>query len=595
MIPVTIDGQSIEVEEGTTILRAANGLGIQIPALCHHPALEPYGACRLCTVEITYNGRSRLVTSCNYPIRWEIEVQTASDRVLKGRRMLAELLLARCPSSPEIREIAASMGVTEARFEPGHEDELCYLCGLCVRVCEELIGQSAISFVGRGVDREVGSPFFRFSEDCIACGACAFVCPTGAIKLEDITDKEPIPLFSEFDVGLSRRGSIFIPFAQAVPKVPVIDREHCLQHTLGRCGACEVVCQADAIDYDQEDEHLELEVGNIIIATGYDAFDARRISQYGYGRYPNVFTSMEIERMLSGTGPTGGRILLRDGDTEPESVAIIHCVGSRDDNYNAYCSEVCCMYSLKLAHLVRAKTDARIYECYIDMRTGGKTYEAFYRRLQREGNIFINGRPSEILPEDGKLVVYVEDRALGRQMRIPVDMVILSVGLEPRHDAEEVAHLFGISCDQEGWFKERHPKLDPVGTTTDGVFIAGCAQGPRDIPDSVAQGAAAAARVLSLIGQGEVEVEAATALVDETVCVGCGQCAETCPYSAIELLEDRGVAHVVEALCKGCGTCAAACPSKAITLRHFTDRQLISEMLGAMSAMTVLERELAPA
>jgi heterodisulfide reductase subunit A len=174
-------------------------------------------------------------------------------------------------------------------------------------------------------------------------------------------------------------------------------------------------------------------------------------------------------------------------------------------------------------------------------------------------------------------------------------MVILSVGLEPRHDAEEVAHLFGISCDQEGWFKERHPKLDPVGTTTDGVFIAGCAQGPRDIPDSVAQGAAAAARVLSLIGQGEVEVEAATALVDEMVCVGCGQCTETCPYSAIELLEDRGVAHVVEALCKGCGTCAAACPSKAIMLRHFTDRQLISEMLGAMSAMSVLERELVPA
>jgi heterodisulfide reductase subunit A len=174
-------------------------------------------------------------------------------------------------------------------------------------------------------------------------------------------------------------------------------------------------------------------------------------------------------------------------------------------------------------------------------------------------------------------------------------MVILSIGLQPRHDAQEVAGMFGISCDEEGWFKERHPKLDPVGTTTAGVFIAGCAQGPRDIPDSVAQGAAAAARVLSLIGQGEVEVEAAIAVVDEMMCVGCTQCIETCPYAAIEFLEDRGVAHVIEALCTGCGTCAATCPSKAIKLRHFTDRQLISEMLGAMSAMVEFERELVPA
>ncbi|MCK4472016.1 MAG: (2Fe-2S)-binding protein, partial [Anaerolineae bacterium] len=288
MIPVTIDGQSVEVEEGATILEVAHQLGIHIPALCHHPALEPYGACRLCTVEITYGGWSRLVTSCNYPIRWEIEVQTASEKVLKGRKLLAELLLARCPNVPKVRELAASLGVTEVRFEP--HDELCYLCGLCVRVCKELIGQSAISFVGRGVDRQVGPPFLKFSDACIACGACAFVCPTGAIKLEDITDKKPQPLPSEFDVGIVGRGNIYIPFPQAVPKIPVIDREHCLHYTLGRCGTCEYFCEADAIDYDQEDEFLDLDVDAIIVATGYDLIDPRTKPEFGYGVYPEVMT-----------------------------------------------------------------------------------------------------------------------------------------------------------------------------------------------------------------------------------------------------------------------------------------------------------------
>jgi len=595
MIPVTIDGQLIEVEEGTTILELAQRLGIHIPALCHHPALEPYGACRLCTVEVAYNGRSRLVTSCNYPIRWEMDVQTTSEKVLQGRKLLAELLLARCPNAPEIQALAASFGVTEARFELGSPDELCYLCGLCVRMCEELIGQSAISFVGRGVDREVGSPFLKFSDDCIACGACEFICPTGAIKLEDITDKEPLPLFSDFEVGLAKRGNIHIPFPQAVPKVPVIDREHCLHYTLGRCGACEHFCEVNAIDYDQEDEILEVDVGNIIVATGIDIFDARRIPQYGYGRYPNVFTALEFERMTSAGGPTAGKVVLRDGVTEPESVGIIHCVGSRDQNYNEYCSKVCCMYSLKFAHIVHETTAAEVYNFYIDMRTPGKGYEEFYHRLLDEGVKFVRGRVAMITdaarhgePED-KLILQVEDPLIGEQRRMPMDMVILSTGLEPRYDAQETAQKVGLSCSSEGWFVEKHPKLDPVATMTDGVFIAGCVQGPRDVPDTVVQGAAAAARVLSIIGQGEVVVEAATAVVNEMTCVGCQQCIPTCPYTAIEYQEDKGKAHIIEALCKGCGTCSATCPSKSITHRHFTDRQLMSEMVGAMEAMFELE------
>jgi len=281
-------------------------------------------------------------------------------------------------------------------------------------------------------------------EKCTGCGSCEEKCPT---KVVDETG---------FNVGLGKRKAIYRPFAQAVPAIPVIDREHCLFFTRGRCKLCEKACPTGAIDYEQQDQILEIQVGNVILATGYDPFDARRISQYGYGRYPNVFTSMEIERMLSNGGPTGGRILLRDSEKQPESVAIIHCVGSRDENYHAYCSKVCCMYSLKQAHLVHAKTGAHIYECFIDMRTGGKAYEEFYKRLQSEGVTFINGRPAEIQPEGDKLIVHVEDRALGRQMRLLVDMVILSVGLEPRRDARAVAQMFGISTDADGWFKFEH-------------------------------------------------------------------------------------------------------------------------------------------
>jgi heterodisulfide reductase subunit A len=419
---------------------------------------------------------------------------------------------------------------------------------------------------------------------CTGCGLCQEKCPT------QVVDKA-------YEAGLGYRKAIYRPFAQAVPAVPVIDRQHCRFFTQGKCRVCEKVCPTGAIDYNQEDALVDLQVGNIILATGFDPFDARRIPQYGYGRYPNVFTSMEMERMLSGAGPTGGRVVLRDGVTVPQSVAIIHCVGSRDKNYHEYCSRVCCMYSLKLAHLIRHKTHAEVYNFYIDIRAPGKLYEEFYHRMLDEGIHFIRGRVAQVTSatrrpsEEGKLVVQGEDTLTGRQQRIPVDMVVLSVGLEPRHDSREVARIFGISTDADGWFKEKHPKLDPVATMTDGVFIAGCAQGPRDIPDSVAQGSAAAARVLSFIGQGEVEVQASTAVVDEMACVGCGQCIQTCPYTAIEYLEERKVAHVVEVLCKGCGTCTATCPSKAISLRHFTDQQVIAEMLGAMYAMRMQEAE----
>lgn len=355
------------------------------------------------------------------------------------------------------------------------------------------------------------------------------------------------------------------------------------------CHLCETVCQPDAIDYSMEDEIVFLTVGNIIIATGYELFDARRIPQYGYGRLDNVFTSFEFERMVTASGPTEGHILLRDGKSEPKSIAIVHCVGSRDQNYNEYCSKVCCMYSLKFAHLVHEHLPgAEVFNFYIDMRTPGKGYEEFYHRLLKEGTHFIRGRVAEItdaasLPgEEGKLVVQVENTLIGKQQRIPVDMVILSAGMEAQPDSDEVSKLFKMGCDFSGFFNERHPKLAPVATLTEGVFIAGACQGPKDIPDSVAQGGAAASQVACLIGQGTVMMEPIRASIREDDCSGCRICNNLCPYNAIEFSVEDEVSEVIIALCQGCGTCVAACPSGAIDGAHFSNIQVISQLQGLL-------------
>jgi heterodisulfide reductase subunit A2 len=414
--------------------------------------------------------------------------------------------------------------------------------------------------------------------DCTGCGVCQEKCPKKVI--DDV-----------FEAGLGYRKAVYTPFPQAVPKYPVIDRVNCTYFQKGTCKACEKFCPTGAINFDQQDEILTVKVGNIILATGYDLFDARKIPSYGYGRLPNVFTSMEFERMTNAAGPTGGKVVLRDGVTKPQSVGIIHCVGSRDRHYKNYCSAICCMQSLKFAHLVKEKTGGEVFEFYIDMRTPAKAYDEFYQRIMAEGVNFIRGKVSGITDaafhpgEQGKLVIQAEDTLLGRQRRIPVDMVVLSAGLEARADAKEVAIKFGISCSADEWFIEKHPKLDPVATMTDGVFVAGACQGPKDIPASVAQGAAAAARVMSIIGQKEIEIEATTAVVDESSCVGCKECILVCPYTAIVYDEAKGKAYVQEALCKGCGTCVGACLSKSLSLKHFTDDQLVAEMIGAMRTM----------
>ncbi|MFC2006481.1 4Fe-4S binding protein [Chloroflexota bacterium] len=410
---------------------------------------------------------------------------------------------------------------------------------------------------------------------CIGCGVCAEKCPWK-------TD-------SEFEMGLSERKAIYIPFAQAIPNVATIDTEHCIYFKTGKCRACEKFCEAKAIDFEQKDEVIEIEVGSIILATGYDIFDPSVIHQYGYGKYDNVLTGLQFERMTCAAGPTGGSIILKNGQ-EPKSVAIIHCVGSRDQNYHEYCSRVCCMYSLKYAHLIRELANAEVYEMYIDMRCFGEGYEEFYKRVAEEGVTFIRGKVAKVTDravtdeEREKLIVLCEDTLMGRVIRVPVDMVILSIALQSRSDAGQVAKTFSINQRADGFFLERHIKLDPVATPTDGIFIAGCCEGPKDIPDTVAQGSAAASKVLSLISKGRITLESTTAHVDENRCLGCGRCEEACDFHAPNVIskDDVMVSSINEVLCKGCGACAVACPTGAMSISHFTKEQILN-MVGTLT------------
>ena len=417
-------------------------------------------------------------------------------------------------------------------------------------------------------------PRYVDESKCTGCGTCQ--------------DKCPYKVDSEFDVGVGTRKVIYTPFPQAVPNVPVIDREHCAYFIKGKCRACEKFCEAKAIDFEQTEKIVEKDVGCILVTTGFASFDPSVISQFGYGRHDNVITGLQFERMSNASGPTGGKIVLKDG-SEPQSVAILHCIGSRDVNYHEYCSRVCCMYALKFSHLLREKIpNVEIYQLYIDLRCFGKGYEEFYNRLQEERVNFIRGRAAEVTditeaPEEaGKLVVVCEDTLISRQRRIPVDMVVLSTALEAQADVNEVAKQFSISRSRDGFFLEKHPKLDPIATTTDGVFIAGCCQGPKDIPDTVAQASAAAARTLAMVSKGSVEIEAAISVVDDKLCSGCKTCISLCPYNAISFDESKKVSVINEALCKGCGTCGAACPSGAITSRHFTTEQIMAQLEGVL-------------
>ncbi len=438
--------------------------------------------------------------------------------------------------------------------------------------------QEVSGHVGKFTVKVRRKPRYINEDLCVGCMECVSACVYKEPKFPD-----------EFNERLGKRKPIFMPFPQAVPPVVTIDPETCLKFKTGKCKSpCATVCDRKAVDFEQKETIEEVEVGAVVIATGFKVFDATRLPLYGYGIYSNVYTSLEVERLVNSSGPTGGEIVCRDG-RKPKSIGIIHCVGSRDKKTNRWCSRVCCMYSLKLAHLLREHTGADVYQFYIDMRCPGKGYDEFYERLLDEGIQMIRGRAAEVTDwtmtpeEEGKLVIRVEDTLSAYVRRIPVDMVVLSVGLEPAEESDAVRRMFNISCSKEGFFLEKHPKLAPVETATAGVFIAGCCQGPKDIPDTVAQAGAAAAHAIALLDKGYVEIEPNTAYINPDECSGCKSCIPLCPYHAIVFDEALKKARIDEALCAGCGTCVASCPSGSITQNLFEDEQIFSEIDEVLS------------
>jgi len=497
----------------------------------------------------------------------------------------AALTLANAGKKVYLVEREPSIGGHMAQFDKTFPTLDCAACILTPKMTEVRSNPNIKLWTMAEVDKVDGyvgnykvtvrhKPRFIIEEACVGCMECIEVCVFRRGKTPD-----------EFNLGLSMRKPVYIPFPQAVPPVVVIDQDACIEFRTGRCKkTCVEVCaDRNAIDFTQTETFDEVEVGAIILATGFKTFDPKRTPSYGYGVYPNVYTSMELERLVNSSGPTEGHVTLRDGRT-PQTVGILHCIGSRDINTNEHCSRVCCMYSLKLAHLVKEKTGAEIYNFYIDIRAAGKGMEEFYNRVAEEGVHFIRGKVADVYPEagnTGRVILQAEDTLLGRVRKIPVDMVVLATGLEPQADAEAVRRTFNITCAGGGFFMERHPKLAPVSTFTDGVFLAGCCQGPKDIPDTVAQAGAAAAEALALVDRGYVEMEPNTAYVVTEECSGCKTCIPLCPYTAITRVD--GKAQINPVLCKGCGTCVAACPSGSIRQNLFEDEEIYEEILGVLA------------
>ena len=417
---------------------------------------------------------------------------------------------------------------------------------------------------------------------CTGCGLCTEKCP-----------QKKVP--NEFNLGLDNRRAIYIPFAQAVPKVATIDPDFCNMLKNGKCGVCAKVCTAGAIDYKQQDEHIEREYGAIVVATGFDPISLEKFDEFAYSKSPDVVSSLEFERLMNAAGPTGGTLLRPSDGAHPKTIVFVQCVGSRCDGGEkgkSYCSKICCMYTAKHAMLCREKyPDTDVYVFYIDVRTPGKNFDEFYRRAVEEYGVhYIKGMVGKVAPQpDGKLRVQASDLIAGEQLKIDADMVVLAAAIEPDKTARSLATMLTASMDTNDFFTEAHPKLRPVESPTAGIYLSGVCQGPKDIPETVSQAGAAASKVIGLLAKDKLTCNPCVAHSDEMLCNGCSSCEKVCPYGAITYSDKefrgpnrttliRRVASVNEAVCQGCGACTVACPSGAMDLKGFSNRQIMAEV-----------------
>jgi len=419
-------------------------------------------------------------------------------------------------------------------------------------------------FVGNFKIRIRHDPRYVDPKKCNLCKHCEEVCP--------------VRVPSEFNLGLSERAAIYLPCPEAVPQAYHIDSKNCLFLQKGECGKCREVCPEGAIQFEEVGMEFQVEVGTIIVATGYDLFDPKQKPELAYGLHKQVMTALEFERLISPNGPTQGQLLI-DGK-EPQNIVFIQCVGSRDKTVgNEYCSRVCCMYTARQAYLVKELLpEARVTVCYIDVRAFAKGAEQFYEQTQKKGVLYRKGLPSEIYLKRGKLMIKADDELLGVTYEEEADLVVLATGLTPRRDSDRLRSLLKLSQSPDRFYLEAHPKMRPVDTATDGIFLAGTCQGPKDICDTLAQAHGTASRATTPLFAGRVRIEPITAVVDRLMCAGCGLCEQVCEYRALKMDPYRKVMTVNEALCKGCGACNATCPSSAISLRHFKTEQIIAQI-----------------